>query len=101
MNAHDHVFPRIDGEARIRLADFAGRPILLVDTASEGVTTPQYAARERLWQRYGPAGLVVVGVPSNDFGEREPDDETVNTSSMPTASSSISATAGPSPKIPS
>lgn len=74
MNAHDYEFTSIDGHP-LRLADYAGRVILLVNTASECVTTPQYAALQRLWERYGAHGFAVIGVPSNDFGEQEPGDE--------------------------
>lgn len=74
MNAHDYHFTRIDGRP-LALADYAGRVILLVNTASECDTTPQYAALQRLWTQYGDRGLVVIGVPSDDFGAQEPDDE--------------------------
>ncbi|HSW13952.1 MAG TPA: glutathione peroxidase [Solimonas sp.] len=49
-----------------------GRPALIVNTASECGCTPQYAGLQRLWQRYGPRGLLVLGVPCNDFGAQEP-----------------------------
>jgi glutathione peroxidase len=74
MTAHDFSFPGIAG-GEIRLADFAGRPLLLVNTASECGFTPQYAELQALWSRYRDRGLVVIGVPSNDFGAQEPDDE--------------------------
>lgn len=74
MNAHDYAFDAIDG-GTIRLGDYAGRAILVANTASECETTPQYAGLQALHERYGDRGLVVVGVPSNDFGEQEPGDE--------------------------
>jgi len=74
MNAHDDHFTRVDG-GTLALADDAGRPILLVNTASECVTTPPYAALQRVWQRDGAHGLGAIGVPSNDFGGQEPGDE--------------------------
>lgn len=74
MNAHDHEFPAIDG-GTIRLADYAGTPVLLVNTASECGMTPQYAGLQRLHERYRERGLVVIGVPSNDFGGQEPENE--------------------------
>jgi len=53
-------------------ADFAGRVVLLVNTASLCGFTGQYRRLEALWRRYKDRGLVVLGVPSNDFGGQEP-----------------------------
>jgi glutathione peroxidase len=74
MTAHDFSFPAIDGDT-LRLADFKGKPVLIVNTASECGYTPQYADLEHLWRKYRDRGLVVLGVPSNDFGRQEPGDE--------------------------
>jgi glutathione peroxidase len=52
--------------------DYRGRVVLLVNTASECGFTGQYRDLEALWQRYKDRGLVVLGVPSNDFGGQEP-----------------------------
>lgn len=49
-----------------------GQPTLIVNTASECGYTPQYAGLQRLWERYRDRGLVVLGVPCNDFGAQEP-----------------------------
>ena len=73
-NAHDHEFTRIDG-APLPLADFKGKAVLIVNTASECGFTPQYADLQRLWEQYRDRDLVVLGVPSNDFGAQEPGDE--------------------------
>lgn len=54
------------------LRDLAGKAVLVVNTASQCGFTPQYAGLQALWERYGPRGLVVVGVPCNDFGGQEP-----------------------------
>jgi glutathione peroxidase len=54
------------------LSRYAGHPVLVVNTASQCGYTYQYEALERLWKRYRDRGLVVVGVPSNDFGGQEP-----------------------------
>jgi glutathione peroxidase len=54
------------------MSSFAGKPVLVVNTASMCGFTYQYAALQRLWQRYRDRGLVVLGVPSNDFGGQEP-----------------------------
>ncbi len=56
----------------IALADFAGKPILVVNTASQCGYTPQYAGLQTLWSRYRERGLVIIGIPSNDFGGQEP-----------------------------
>jgi glutathione peroxidase len=74
MTAHDFSFPAIDGDT-LRLADFKGKPVLIVNTASECGYTPQYADLELLWGKYRDRGLVVLGVPSNDFGRQEPGSE--------------------------
>ena len=74
MTAHDFTFTAIDG-APLALADFAGKAVLVVNTASECGFTPQHAALQELSAAYGGRGLVVLGVPSNDFGGQEPGDE--------------------------
>jgi glutathione peroxidase len=56
----------------IQLAEYAGKPILVVNTASQCGYTPQYAGLQELWKRYRDRGLLIVGVPSNDFGGQEP-----------------------------
>jgi glutathione peroxidase len=64
-------FTDIDGQS-LKLSKFAGHPLLVVNTASQCGYTPQYEDLEQLWRRYRDKGLVVLGVPSNDFGEQEP-----------------------------
>jgi glutathione peroxidase len=70
-SAHDFTLPSIGG-GEIRLKDFAGEAVLLVNTASECGFTPQYRDLEALWRERKGKGLVVLGVPSNDFGAQEP-----------------------------
>lgn len=74
MSAHDFAFTGIDGRP-LPLSGFRGRAVLIVNTASECGFTPQYAGLQRLWESYREHGLVVLGVPSNDFGRQEPGDE--------------------------
>lgn len=70
-SAYDFAFESLKGEP-LPLAQFTGRPMLIVNTASKCGFTPQYAGLEALWQRHKDAGLVVLGVPSNDFAGQEP-----------------------------
>lgn len=64
--AFDFEFTAIDG-APLPLAQFRGRPMLIVNTASFCGYTGQYDGLQKLWETYGPRGLAVIGVPSNDF----------------------------------
>jgi glutathione peroxidase len=64
-------FLALDG-GDIRLADFAGRPFIVVNTASLCGYTPQYAGLQELWTQFHGRGLMIIGVPSNDFGGQEP-----------------------------
>lgn len=74
MSAHDFEFTSIEGEA-LPLRAFAGQAVLLVNTASRCGFTGQYADLQVLWERFRARGLVVLGVPSNDFGGQEPGSE--------------------------
>lgn len=69
--AHDFTLPSIDG-ADIALADYRGKAVLVVNTASYCGFTKQYDGLQALWDGYRDKGLVVLGVPSNDFGGQEP-----------------------------
>lgn len=69
--AHQFSLPSIDGGA-LNLADFKGKTILLVNTASYCGFTKQYDGLQALWDAKRDEGLIVLGVPSNDFGEQEP-----------------------------
>ena len=71
QTAHDFTLTSLQGET-MKLRQFAGRPLLIVNTASKCGFTPQYGGLQALWQRYEPDGLAVIGVPSNDFGGQEP-----------------------------
>lgn len=69
--AYAFSFNGLDGKS-IRLAEFPGKPILVVNTASHCGYTPQYKGLQELWTRYRERGLLILGVPSNDFGGQEP-----------------------------
>jgi glutathione peroxidase len=71
ITAYAFSFPALDG-GDIRLGDYTGRPLLVVNTASLCGFTPQYAGLQELWTQFHDRGLMMVGVPSNDFGGQEP-----------------------------
>jgi glutathione peroxidase len=71
ITAYAFSFPALAG-ADIRLADYTGHPMLIVNTASLCGFTPQYAGLQQLWSEFHDRGVMIVGVPSNDFGGQEP-----------------------------
>src|SRR5689334_9376956 len=73
-SAHDFSFKTIDG-APLPLSKFEGKAVLVVNVASQCGLTPQYSGLETLWKEKGRKGLVVLGVPCNDFGSQEPGTE--------------------------
>ncbi|MFN3659196.1 MAG: glutathione peroxidase [Pseudolabrys sp.] len=69
--AYSFTFKALDGSP-VLLSSYRGRPILVVNTASLCGYTPQYTGLQELWARYRDRGLMLIGVPSNDFGGQEP-----------------------------
>ncbi|HCS65391.1 MAG TPA: glutathione peroxidase [Cellvibrio sp.] len=58
----------------VNLSDYAGKLVLVVNTASQCGFTPQYAGLEALYQEFKDQGLVILGFPCNQFGGQEPGD---------------------------
>lgn len=71
-SAHDVSFAKLGEPGRIDLGDFAGKAVLVVNVASACGFTPQYRDLEALYEAKAAKGLVVIGVPCNDFGRQEP-----------------------------
>ena len=71
ITAYAFSFPALS-EGELRLADYTGRPLLVVNTASLCGYTPQYAGLQQLWTEFRGRGFGMIGVPSNDFGGQEP-----------------------------
>jgi len=70
-SAYDFSFKTITGEP-LSLSDFRGKVLLVVNTASQCGFTGQYEGLQTIWTKYRDKGFVVLGVPSNDFGNQEP-----------------------------
>ncbi len=68
------TFKSLEGET-FSLSDYRGKAILVVNTASRCGFTSQYEGLQILWETYRNRGLIVLGIPSNDFGGQEPDNE--------------------------
>jgi len=79
VNFHEYTFAALGGGV-LRMEQFRSQPVLLVNTASECGYTPQYGQLQNLYTDYRRSGLVVIGMPCNDFGGQEPgDDDAVRT----------------------
>jgi glutathione peroxidase len=68
---YDFTLDSIDGKP-VTLKSFHGKVVLLVNVASKCGFTPQYTGLEALYEKYQDRGLVIVGIPANNFGSQEP-----------------------------
>lgn len=73
-SAYDFSFRSIVGDP-LPVSQFRGKALLVVNVASQCGLTPQYSGLEALWKKHRDEGLVVLGVPANDFGAQEPGTE--------------------------
>nr|WP_320686563.1 glutathione peroxidase [Gemmata algarum] len=71
MSPLDYTLKDIDGKD-IELSKYKGKVVLFVNVASECGLTPQYTALQSLYEKYEKDGLVLIGVPANEFGSQEP-----------------------------
>ena len=72
----NHTFKRLHSNEQVNLCEAYGdRPLLVINTASFCGYTPQFKGLEALHRRYGPAGLTVIGFPSNDFFQESSEEE--------------------------
>ena len=71
-SAYDYSFTTLIGEKPLPLSEFKGKVVLVVNTASHCGFTKQYDGLQKLYDTYKDQGFVILGVPSNDFGEQEP-----------------------------
>tara|TARA_B100000579_G_C22796146_1_gene837237 strand:- start:319 stop:837 length:519 start_codon:yes stop_codon:yes gene_type:complete len=69
--AYDFSFTNIDG-TNLNLSKYKGKIIIVVNVASQCGFTNQYTDMQKVWEKYKDKGLIMLGVPSNDFGGQEP-----------------------------
>lgn len=70
-SVYDFTLNSIDGQP-VSLSGYKGKVLMLVNVASYCGYTPQYSALEAMYEKYKDRGLVIVGLPANNFGEQEP-----------------------------
>ena len=69
--AYDFTFKDLDGST-INLSEYKGKVIIVVNVASQCGFTNQYEDMQKVWEKYQSKGIIMLGVPSNDFGKQEP-----------------------------
>ncbi len=69
--AYDFIFKDLDGSA-LSLSEYKDKVIVVINVASQCGFTNQYEDMQKVWEKYQDKGIVMLGVPSNDFGKQEP-----------------------------
>jgi len=69
--AYDFKFKDLDGST-LNLSEYKGKVIVVINVASQCGFTNQYEDMQKIWEKYQAKGVVILGVPSNDFGKQEP-----------------------------
>jgi len=69
--AYDFEFKDLDG-SKLNLSNYRGKILVVVNVASQCGFTNQYEDMQEIWKKYQSKGIIVLGVPSNDFGQQEP-----------------------------
>ena len=69
--AYDFAFKDLDG-SELSLAEFKNKVIIVVNVASQCGFTSQYEDMQKIWKKYQAKGVIMLGIPSNDFGQQEP-----------------------------
>jgi len=69
--AYDFNFKDLDGSP-LNLSEYRGKVIVAINVASQCGFTSQYEDMQQIWEKYQSKGIIILGIPSNDFGQQEP-----------------------------